>query len=179
MRNTIIASIIVFVIGLAAIVAFVQLDPNTGGEAEPTIEITARPDCPPLPIGELELSCLGGTVVGEPADVTVVNVWAWWCEPCRTELPLFDKLASSHPNWTVVGLHADPNAANGAALLDDLNITLPSYQDNTNAYASAEELPNVVPITIIYKNDVKVGVVTKAFDDYTDLSSTIGEILAS
>lgn len=176
MRNTIIVSVLVFAVGLAAILAFTRNSPNSGAERE-TTQITGRPDCPTLPIGEFGMECLGGAITGEPPEVTVVNVWAWWCQPCREELPLFQQLATKHPNWGVVGVHADPNAANGAAFLADIGVGLASYQDNDNAFASAHGLPNVVPVTVVFKGEDKVGMLTQAYDSYDELSAAIGEFV--
>lgn len=177
MRNTIIASVIVFALGLAAIVVFARNYANMDLEPNMTTPVAARPNCPPLPIGEFGMECLGGVVAGKHADVTVVNVWAWWCDPCRDELPLLEQLATHHPYWEVVGVHADPNASNAAAFLSDIGVSLPSYQDNSNAFASAHRLPNVVPVTVVFKSGEKVGVLTQAFDNYDDLSLAIGEFL--
>ena len=76
-------------------------------------QVAQRPDCP----AGLDLPCLGGEVAGEAKEITVVNVWAWWCQPCRAELPVVEEFARAHPEYTVVGVHADGNAANGASLL--------------------------------------------------------------
>ena len=80
---------------------------------------------------------------------TLINVWAWWCEPCREELPMIQEFADTHPDWTVVLVHADASPAKGAAMLTDMGITLPSYSDTDGTFAGALSLPNVVPITLI------------------------------
>lgn len=80
----------------------------------------------------------------------VVNLWAWWCAPCREELPLFDELARRHPELTVMGVHADASAQRGIDLLESLESSLPSLQDNHNAFAGTLGLPGVVPITVVF-----------------------------
>lgn len=81
--------------------------------------------------------------------ISIVNIWAWWCEPCREELPYLEQVAESHPEWNVVGVHADRNAGNGAAFLNDLGVDLPSYQDDSNLFAGTLALPGVIPITLL------------------------------
>lgn len=37
--------------------------------------------------------------------VTVINFWGTWCQPCREELPYFDRIASEYPDVDVVTVH--------------------------------------------------------------------------
>jgi thiol-disulfide isomerase/thioredoxin len=67
---------------------------------------------------ELTLPCLGGGPAVGLADVdgpAVVSVWASWCEPCRKELPLFQRLHErNRGRLTVLGLDfkdVQPDAA--------------------------------------------------------------------
>ncbi|WP_293790871.1 TlpA disulfide reductase family protein [uncultured Corynebacterium sp.] len=94
---------------------------------------------------------LAEQLAGKP---TVVNVWAWWCAPCREELPTIQQLADKHPEWNVVGVHLDAKAQAGADMLRDLGVdTLPSYQDSNHTFDSAANLPKVVPLTVVYNPD--------------------------
>lgn len=141
-------------------------------------EIPARPDCPGGSVGSVDLPCLGGGDSGDAAqEITVANVWAWWCEPCREELPALEEFAKEHPEYTVVGVHADTNAANGAALLNDLGIDLPSYQDSENAFAGQLGLPGVVPVTVVFRGDEKVGVVGRALSSSSEIAEAVEEVL--
>src|SRR5699024_689904 len=75
------------------------------------------------------------------------------------ELPYLEEIAQAHPEWNVVGVHADRNAGNGAAFLNDLGVDLPSYQDDSNLFAGTLSLPGVIPITLL----VVVGEVKERF----------------
>ena len=148
--GTVIAAILIAVIAVAGVS---QLRGGDGSEEAspseaPSQEVPQRPDCPAGTVAGVELECLGGAATGKPADegIAVVNVWAWWCEPCRAELPHLDEVAESHPDWKVIGVHADKNAANGAAFLNDVGVDLPSFQDPDNSFAGTLGLLSLIHI---------------------------------
>lgn len=129
-----------------------EADGETSASNSAQDNVPQRPDCPAGPVSGVELPCLGGDMGDAKATdegVSIVNIWAWWCEPCREELPYLEQAAESHPEWNVVGVHADRNAGNGAAFLNDLGVDLPSYQDDSNLFAGTLALPGVIPITLL------------------------------
>ena len=132
-------------------------------------QVAQRPDCP----AGLDLPCLGGEVAGEAKEITVVNVWAWWCQPCRAELPVVEEFARAHPEYTVVGVHADQNAGNGAALLEEIGVDLPSYQDDSGAFAAEQGLPPVVPVTVVLRGGEQVAVFAKEFTSAEELAAAV------
>lgn len=138
-----------------------------------------RPNCPGTGVGGVELPCLGGEAqAGAPdAEITLVDVWAWWCEPCRRELPVIQQYADAHPETRVVGVHADSAEANGIALLDELKVDLASYQDSDNTFASTLGLPGVVPITLVYRGDTQVAVFPRTFDTLGQLEDAIAGVM--
>lgn len=187
MKKTVWASVVGAIVVACALVAgalFLLRPAETGGgesvasrsEEAPVAE---RPDCVAGGVGGVDLPCLGGAEVSsEHAPVTVVNVWAWWCEPCRAELPVLERYAASHPDYDVVGVHADANAANGAAFLNDVGVELASYQDDSNAFAGTLGLPGVVPITVVFRDGQKVGALAQAFETEEELARAVEEVLA-
>lgn len=139
--------------------------------------VAKRPACPEGPVAGVELECLGAQAKGKAKDVQVINVWAWWCEPCRAELPYVRQVADEHPEWSVVGVHADKNAANGASFLEDLGVNLASYQDSDNSFAGTLGLPGVIPVTVVaYKGEVKKQYV-KPFESAEELEKAVEEAL--
>ena len=46
-----------------------------------------------------------------------------------------EEIAQAQPRMERGGVHADRNAGNGAAFLNDLGVDLPSYQDDSNLFA--------------------------------------------
>ena len=154
---------------------------DEAGEEASTSDVATRPDCPAGPVAGVELPCLGGEFNdGEATDsgISIVNIWAWWCEPCREELPYLEEIAQAHPEWNVVGVHADRNAGNGAAFLNDLDVDLPSYQDDSNVFAGTLGLPGVIPITLLVVDGQVQERFIQPFTSTEEIETSITEALA-
>ncbi|MBA5775576.1 DsbE family thiol:disulfide interchange protein [Stappia sp. F7233] len=52
-------------------------------------------------------------------QVSIVNVWASWCVPCRVEMPLLNELAESN-EVTIFGINYKDNAKEALAFLEEL-----------------------------------------------------------
>lgn len=143
-----------------------------------------RPQCSSQGAAGVELPCLGAdngdiSAGGQPEGTraSVINVWAWWCEPCREELPIFDEFAAAHPEYGVVGVHADAYPANGVTMLETVDVDLPSYQDNDNTFAGTLGLPGVVPITVVAVEGEQVAVFAQTFRSMEELEQKVTEAL--
>lgn len=135
----------------------------------------AAPACGQL--AGVDLACLdngaGKAASASEAGVTVVNVWAWWCGPCREELPLMGEVARKHPEWNVVGVHADKDAQRGEALLKELGVDMFSYQDFDNSFAGRLALPNVIPVTVVMKDGEVTGSIIKAMHSVEEIEREV------
>ena len=191
--GTVIAAIVIAALVVVGVMQLRGDDNSTGDSAQAPgagsesgsagdQDVAERPDCPAGPIAGVDLECLGGDDAreGDKADegITIANVWAWWCEPCRAQLPHLDEVAKSHPDWKVVGVHADKNAANGAAFLNDVGVDLPSFQDPDNSFAGTLGLPGVVPVTVILRDGEVVKQAAQPFTSAAEIEKTVEEALA-
>jgi thiol-disulfide isomerase/thioredoxin len=151
-------SILVAAAGVgAALAAVVYLTPGEGGNAGADAACAAAPGAAaaldPLIGGEIAAFQLAreprrhadlafvdadGTPTSIAAfggKVTLVNLWATWCAPCRAEMPALDRLqgALGGEKFAVVPVSIDTgDPARPAAFLKEIGVeNLPLYTDRT------------------------------------------------
>lgn len=83
------------------------------------------------PLPEFELTDMAGktwTLADLRGKTTLINVWATWCGPCRTELPhlqkLYDKL-KGRPDIRILTLNTDDNPGLIEPFLKENRYTFP------------------------------------------------------
>jgi thiol-disulfide isomerase/thioredoxin len=59
----------------------------------------------------------------------LVNMWATWCEPCKTELPVLAAYAAEPGAVPVVTIGVESRPADALELLTALKVKLPSLLD--------------------------------------------------
>lgn len=106
---------------------------------------------------------------GQPV---VVNFWASWCGPCRTEIPDISAFAEANPDVTVVGIavqDAEQTAREFAAEIDASYPLALGTTDVEDAY------PNLgLPATyIVDENGVVSGIINGIVDEES-LGSAVG-----
>jgi len=84
--------------------------------------------------------------------VTVVNVWASWCAPCRQEHPLLVDLAKD-PSIRVVGINQKDNPDNARRFLGTLGNPYAAVGTDPNGRASIDWGVYGVPETFIVGPD--------------------------
>ena len=99
-------------------------------------------DCEPAPgqgpvdggMPDLTLACLGGGPAVRLSALRgplVVNLFAQWCEPCRTELPFYQRLhEEAKGKVAVLGIdYLDTQPDGALALAKDTGVTFPLLAD--------------------------------------------------
>jgi cytochrome c biogenesis protein CcmG/thiol:disulfide interchange protein DsbE len=139
------------VLAAGAWVAWVALDepklPDFEASGNP-IELPAPGTFEPVSIDRFN-----GILVGLEGKPVVVNIWASWCAPCRTEMPLLQEAAEAYAGRAVVlGLASNDDPGEAKRFLDDLGLTYPNVFDNTGEIRVALGL-TAYPTTYVFGAD--------------------------
>ena len=157
------------VLGVALIVALLPRGGDVpaakpSGDLAPARAAAALQPCPApgpaQPVKQLEgvtAECLGDGVrvdVGKAlaGAPVLVNVWASWCEPCRTELPVLQEYAQRPGAVRVLGVQVQSPAKDGLDLLAKLGVHLPSVYDGngqTGPVRAALKVPSALPASYL------------------------------
>jgi thiol-disulfide isomerase/thioredoxin len=86
----------------------------------------------------------------------VLNVWASWCVPCRSEFPLLANASVSYGRRVAfLGADAEDQATNARSFLVHHNVAYPSYQGSSEALSSLAAFEGV-PTTMFFDRSGKL-----------------------
>jgi thiol-disulfide isomerase/thioredoxin len=110
----------------------------------------------------------------EPGKITVVNVWASWCSPCRAEAPTLEEFAIKNPDIQFVGILTRDNLTSAQSFVKRFKLTYPTLIDDAIIPSFRGTLPaNAIPTTIVI--DTKGRVAARISGQVT--VSTMREVL--
>jgi len=123
----------------------------------------------------------GGTVdlADFRGDVTVVNVWATWCGPCRQEQPGLVRTSERYADRGVrfVGLNYQDNRAAARAWVDEFDVPYESLYDEAGSYADDLGFP-YLPDTYIVDRSGTIRWAIYGKTSEAELSQLLDEVLA-
>jgi thiol-disulfide isomerase/thioredoxin len=116
--------------------------------------------------GEFDLAQLRG-------DVVVLNVWASWCPPCRSEAPALQAVSTELVDQGVrfVGVNIRDNQTDARAFEQEFGLTYPSVVDTTGALLLAfrDTLPpSAIPSTLVIDREGRLA--ARVLDEVTETS---------
>jgi thiol-disulfide isomerase/thioredoxin len=92
-------------------------------------------------------------------QVTVINVWASWCAPCRAEAPLLQDFSIKYPQVQFAGILTRDNLSSAKAFYENFELTYPTFIDDALLIGfSGSIIPNAIPTTLIIDKKGKVAV---------------------
>lgn len=121
-----------------------------------------------------------GDITLEPNKVTVVNVWASWCAPCRAEAPVLQEFSINYPEVQFAGILTRDNISSAKAFYENFKLTYPTFTDDSLLLGFGGSLiPNAIPTTLIIDKDGKVAVRISGEATVAGLKKMLDKVLAN
>ncbi len=120
------------------------------------------------------------TLLAESTDPVVLNVWASWCTPCRSEAPLIGKAAEQFEEEVrFVGLDVRDTPNDAAAFIAEFFPTAPidHYADPSGSIPSDLGGTRGVPITFFFRADGELSYLHYGVIDERTLVLQIDELM--
>jgi thiol-disulfide isomerase/thioredoxin len=104
----------------------------------------------------------------------VVNVWASWCTPCRTEMPAFEQVHQQVGDaTTIIGLTDDADLEAARSTAETAGVTYPLVVDTDGRFRSTLAITGL-PATVFVDADGQVVAVHNGVLDQSALLDQIG-----
>lgn len=128
-------------------------------------------------LGESRSVDLGTALTGRPV---LLNIWASWCEVCRTEVPALAEYATRKGSIPVVGVNVRDRAASALTLMTETGARYPSVVDEDRKIRQALGAPPVVPLTYLLHPDGSVRRVTDpmVFESADEVDDAVRRLLS-
>ncbi len=111
----------------------------------------------PVDPSELTLTDLKGKTITNAdftGNITLLNFWASWCPPCRSEMPSIDNLhkAMQGKNFNIVAVNVGEKKDHLVQFIADAGYTFPVYLDE-KAVISGMFASRGIPITYLLNKE--------------------------
>ncbi|MBQ8108916.1 MAG: redoxin domain-containing protein [Clostridia bacterium] len=162
-----------------ALLWFNALDPSVKGAEAPAGQ-NYESDAPVgsevgQQLGDFSIACYDGSVfrLGEQRGrITVINLWATYCAPCKQELPYFSDLyAARKDDMAMIAIHPSLVADDPQAYLEDKGFAMPFATDADDTVAGIVGFTGTLPQTVVLNRRGEVV--------YNQPGSVTPELLAS
>ena len=119
------------------------------------------------PAPQFTLSSRGGGDVSLSqyhGQVVMINFWASWCGPCRTEMPLLDSIYRKYNKlgFTLLGVNVEPDSRAAEDWLKQTPVSFPILFDKDSKVSKLYDVGGM-PSTVIIDRTGKVRWLHKGF----------------
>jgi peroxiredoxin len=117
------------------------------------VSVPAMAVAPQQPAPAFRLATLDGKTVALEdfkGQVVMINFWASWCDPCRQEMPLLDKLYAKYKpmGFTLLGVNVEPDPKLATGFLNKTPVTFPILLDKDSSVSKLYQVAGM-PSTVI------------------------------
>ena len=109
----------------------------------------------PFTLPELREGRPDVVLAAKPDQPTVVNFFAWSCEPCKRELPALRDAAAAHPEIAFLGVNFQASREDGIELLNRYGVTYPAG-DDPRGDIGAKYAIRGLPATVFIDTDGRI-----------------------
>jgi peroxiredoxin len=96
--------------------------------------------------------------------VVMLNFWASWCGPCRTEMPLLDDMYKRYnkAGFELYGVNVEQDTAAAKKLIEDLGVSLPVLYDPDSKVSKLYKV-DAMPTTVVIDKKGEVRFVNRGY----------------
>ena len=128
---------------------------------------------------EISGTGLDGAPVPQLRGVSVLNVWASWCGPCRAEAPTLQAISVQYPNVHFLGLLTRDDDDAARAFLRRFKITYPTIHNDDLILKFGKTLPpNAIPSTVILDSRNRIAARISGEVTVAGLQELLNKVLA-
>jgi cytochrome c biogenesis protein CcmG, thiol:disulfide interchange protein DsbE len=137
------------------------------------------------PAPDEELSRLDGSGSGEIGDYrgkwVLVNFWASWCAPCRSEAPALETFQREHSRqgFTVLGINLDDTTDDALDFVRRYGLTYPQLRDGDGSDRRDAYGMTGFPESFLIDPDGKLALIRRGPVDEQYLTENITPLIAS
>jgi cytochrome c biogenesis protein CcmG, thiol:disulfide interchange protein DsbE len=160
------------------------ITPSHTGASSSIDAALARGNRPPAPDSTTALPILGSSATRSlesfRGKVVVLNVFASWCQPCKTQTAVLDQAQAviAGQGATVLGVTYENTSAASEAFVRATHITYPVLRDATGRFGRSFGITGV-PETFIIDRRGRIAAVLRSPVDDRWLSQTLGRLFPS
>ncbi len=146
------------------------------------VALPALATAPNGPAPEFTLTERGGAPLSlskYKGQVVMLNFWASWCGPCKTEMPLLENIYKKYNRmgFTLIGVNVEPDSKDADAWLKQTPVSFPVIYDKDSKVSKLYDVSGM-PSTVIIDRKGNIRVLHRGYkpgdeNEYLDSIRTL------